>query len=89
MEKLTDENGAIIKRLWTYIKSQRKDYCGVAPLIYNSTVHNDSLAKAKILNKYFTSVFTPDSSTTITPMEGQYIPDIGHFISILMVLLDY
>ena len=30
MEKLTDENGAITKRLWTYIKSQRKDYFGVA-----------------------------------------------------------
>ena len=79
MEKLTDENGAITKRLWTYIKSQRKDYCGVAPLISNGTVHSDSLdslAKAKILNKYFTSVFTPDSSTTITPMEEQLIPDI-------------
>jgi len=29
---LIDEKGSVTKRLWSYIKSQRKDHCGVAPL---------------------------------------------------------
>ena len=76
MGKLFDENGTITKRLWTYIKSQRKDHCGIAPLVFNGTTHCDSSIKAKILNEYFTSVFTPPSPTTFAPMEGQHIPDI-------------
>ena len=62
--------------MWTYIKSQRKDYCGVTPLVSDSTSHCDSLTKAKNLKEYFTSVCTQPSSTTFTPMEGQHIPDI-------------
>ena len=42
-----------------YIKSQRKDHCGVVPLKVDGVVYNNSLDKAEILNKYFTSVFTP------------------------------
>ena len=76
MEKLFNENGSITKRVWTYIKNQRKDHCGVAPLVSNGTSHCDSLTKAKILNEYFTSVFTQPLSTVSTPMEGQHIPDI-------------
>ena len=58
------------------IKSQRKDHCRVATLVFNGTTYCDSSAKAKILNEYFTSVFTPSSPTTFTPMNGQHIPDI-------------
>ena len=54
---LIDEKGSVTKKLWSYIKNQRKDHCGVAPLKVDGVVYNDSLDKAKILNHYFT-VFT-------------------------------
>ena len=54
----------------------QKSNCGVTPLVSNGTSHCDSLTKAKILNEYFTSVFTQPSSTIFPPMEGQHIPDI-------------
>ena len=76
MGKFLDENSSTAKRLWSYIKSQRKDHCGVAPLKFNGDVHNNSLAKAQILNTYFQSVFTPTLSSTPTSMERSYIPDI-------------
>ena len=40
-----------MKCLWTYIKSQRKDYCGVTPLVSDGTSHCDSLTKAKNLKE--------------------------------------
>ena len=73
---LIDEKGSVTKRLWSYIKSQRKDHCGVAPLKVEGTVHHNSLDKAKILNSYFTSVFTPTSTDAPSPMDGPLIPDI-------------
>ena len=73
---LVDKNGAITKKLWTYIKSQRKDHCGIPPLKFNGHVYNDSLGKAKVLNDYFTSVFTPVSSSAPPPMDGPHFPDI-------------
>ena len=78
MEKLFNENDTITKCLRTYIKSQRKDHSGVAPLVFNGTACCDSSAKAKILDEYFMSFFTPASPTTFTPIENQCIPpDIG------------
>ena len=73
---LVDKNGAITKKLWTYIKSQRKGHCGITPLKFNGHVYNDSLGKAKVLNDYFTSVFTPVSSSAPPPMDGPHFPDI-------------
>ena len=43
--------------MWSYIKSKKVDYCGVAPLRYNDTTYTDPKDKATILNNYFTSVF--------------------------------
>ena len=71
-----DKNGAITKKLWTYIKSQRKDHCGITLLKFNGHVYNDSLGKAKVLNDYFTSVFTPVSSSAPPLMDGPHFPDI-------------
>jgi len=63
--KKVNSNDSVSKKLWTYIKSQKKDHCGVAPLKVNDVVINDSLVKTQTLNDYFTSVFTP--VTTETP----------------------
>ena len=66
----------LFKILWSYIKSQRKDHCGVAPLKVDGAVCNNSSDKAEILNNYFTSVFTPISLDTPPPMDEPLIPDI-------------
>ena len=67
ISSLTDKNGAVTKRLWSHIKRQRKDNFCVASLR-----HNDN----KLLNNYFTSVFTPHSleSPPVTP--NSPFPDI-------------
>ena len=46
IDGLVDSNGAVSKRLWNFIKSQKQDYRGVAPLKVDNTVINDSSAKA-------------------------------------------
>ena len=73
---LIDEKGSVTKRLWSYIKSQRKDHCGVAPLKVDGVVYNNSLDKAEILSKYFTSVFTLVSLDTPPAMDEPLISDI-------------
>ena len=73
---LIDSTGSITKRLWTYIKKQRKDNCGVASLKHEGNIHNDSLTKAQLLNKYFTSVFTSSTSATFPPLNEPPLPDI-------------
>ena len=70
---MTNDN----KPFWRYIKAKRKDTIGVAPLLDNGILHNDSQAKATILNKQFESVFTKgDSIEDIPALEGNPFPDI-------------
>ena len=47
-----DDRAPKQKRFWSFIRSQRKDASGVAPL------RSESEKKAEILNQQFTSVFT-------------------------------
>ena len=76
VSSLPNEN-CITKKLWLFIKSQRKDSCGVPPLKYNGTVYTDHHSKAKILNEYFCSVFTTSSSAGPPNLEGSSSPDIA------------
>ena len=58
------------KRFWSYIKSKRRDHSGISPLKDNNgIIHNDSNAKAKILNDQFSS--TPTKTTTQYPIKDQ------------------
>ena len=70
-----DENGAITKNYGHISKVKRRTTCGIPPLEFNGHVYNDSLGKAKALNDYFTSVFTPVSSAP-PPMDDPLLPDI-------------
>ena len=47
-----------VKPLWRYIKGQRNDSVGVSPLKENGEIHSESKAKASILLRQFSSVFT-------------------------------
>ena len=65
IQKLVDpETGNITKKLWSYVKNQKKDYCGVPPLLHNDTLITDSYGKANILNDYFSSVFVQEDLDT-------------------------
>ena len=62
------------KRLWSYIKSQKKDYCGVAPLKQG----NDTLtqAKAEALNNFFSSVFIAEDVSSLPVLDKSLYPDV-------------
>ena len=59
------KGNSICKKFWSFIKSKKKDYCGIAPLKVNETIVNDPQQKAETLN-YFSSVYTQDDSPSIS-----------------------
>jgi len=64
------------KKLFSYIKSLRSDYCGVPTLKVNDTSYSDNLTKANLLNKQFSSVFTTDSHSSSPDLGPDSYPDI-------------
>ena len=79
---LVDSNGTVSKRLWNFIKSQRKDHCGVVPLKV------DDVVKLKyLINNYFTSVFTPVASQVLPEIHEEMKPDQS--LLKLTVFLNY
>ena len=48
-------------KLWSYIKSKKKDSCSIAPLRDNGVLISDAYGKANILNRQYCSVFNPDN----------------------------
>ena len=65
-----------IYEIWKYVRAQRQDNVGVAPLLDNGVLHADSLSKACILNKQFVPVFTREEVTDIPKLHGPNYPDI-------------
>ena len=72
----TTSSPAKSKRLWSYFKSKRKDYCGLGPLQHGPTTYTDSLEKANVLNQYFSSVFTIEDNIQSTILNHIEIPDM-------------
>ena len=58
------------KRLWSYIKSKKKDQAGVGSIHYNDQAYTDDQDKANALNQYFSSVFTVENATQI-PVDNE------------------
>ena len=58
------DKGPMSKKLWSFIKNQRCDYCGVAPLEECGITYSKRQEKANILNRFFASVFTQDDSSS-------------------------
>ena len=65
------------KTFWRYVKSQRQENVGIAPLKRGGTLHSDSTTKAEILSEQFQSVFTPDTEDAIPQLEGTPYPTIS------------
>ena len=75
VSSLAGEN-QVSKRLWTFIKSQRKDYCSVPPIEFEGNTYSDHFDKAEALNNYFCSVFTTGSRDNHPSVEGVPFPCI-------------
>ena len=56
------DNRAASKKFWSYIKSKRKDPCGVSPLKSEGTLISDAKGKASVLNTQYCSVFTKENT---------------------------
>ena len=69
------------KKFWRYVKAQKQDSQGVAPLRTGTTLHTDALSKAKALSKQFSSVFTRDTPETAdTKLSGPSYPEIPDLV---------
>ena len=60
----TDDRKVNTKRLFTYLKSSRKDSEGISPLQSKGRLHSDTITKANILKKQFQSVFSDRNPMT-------------------------
>ena len=56
-----------LKRFWTYVKHQKTDHSGVAPLKVNGKLVSNPRSKAEAPNAKFQSVFTRESDLNIDP----------------------
>ena len=72
------QNGS--KRLWSYIKSRRKDNIGVGTLYCDGLVYTDNQDKANVLNRYFSSVFTIEDTTHLPAITEHNIPVMSPII---------
>ena len=64
-DSLNDNSQKGSKRLWSYIKSRKKDNVGIGSLHCDGVVYTDNLDKANVLNRHFSSVFTTEDSYLI------------------------
>ena len=65
-----------LKKFWSYIKSLKKDSCGVSPLKRDGVLVSESKQKATILNSQYSSVFTKESSNEIPELEDSPHPSL-------------
>ena len=89
---INTEDGPTSKKLWHFIKEQKQDYCGIAPLEDKGTIYNDPQSKADILNNFFGSVFTLEDESPLPEMITDPVPDMApiqmHEKGVLHLLLQ-
>jgi len=64
------------KPFWGYIKCQKMDAGGVAPLKKDGKLYSSSTDKAEILSEQFSLVFTQDHMDAIAHLSGHDYPSI-------------
>ena len=72
-----DGNNNVTKKLWSFVKNRKQDHVGIGPLEYQDTTVTDSLSKANVLTKYFSSVFTNEDTANVPVLEGDPLPEIS------------
>ena len=60
------------KPFWHYVKAQRQDNVGVAPLKCIGVLHSESKNKAQILVEQFYSVFTKTGNKVLSKLSKQF-----------------
>ena len=70
-------NGQITKRLWSFIKSKKKDQCSIPPIHCNDITITDSQGKSNIFNEYFTSIFTQEDLSSVPELNDSPFPEIS------------
>ena len=60
-----DDNNAISKRFWGYLKSTSNSYRIPETMSYNSTTSSDTIVNANLFNQYFYSQFSVESEYDI------------------------
>ena len=87
-----DGNNNVTKKLWSFIKNRKQDRVGIGPLEYQGSTVTDSLSKANVLAKYFSSVFTNEDTTNVPVLEGDPLPEISpihiHVDGVAQLLLN-
>jgi hypothetical protein len=74
-----DSQDSARSNFWNYVKHKRKDSCNIAPMRSEGVLISDSLGKANILNKQYTSVFGPkdrEKTPEGTPSDVPPMPEI-------------
>lgn len=65
------------KRFWSFVKSKRQDSVGIHSIEHNNVTLSNSLVKANILNNFFSSIFTQESTLHIPKLHpSQHTPAI-------------
>jgi hypothetical protein len=73
-----EESPATDKRFWRYVKHQKQEAQGVAPLKKDGKLVDDPTEKANILNTQFQSVFSPRNPLSReAPSESPQMPPIN------------
>ena len=73
---LAGQGRSVSKKLWSFIKSQRNDHCGVATLQDDGIVFSDPQGKADLINEAFTTVFTSEDTSTVPVLDGTPYPEM-------------
>ena len=76
--KLANRNyvSSLAGEAWTFIKSQRNDYCSVPPIEFEGNTYSEHFDKAEALNNYSCSVFTIGSRDNHPSLEDASFPSI-------------
>ncbi|CAC5406833.1 unnamed protein product [Mytilus coruscus] len=65
------------KKFWQYVRSKKRDSCGIAILSSNGKIMEDSKSRAERLNDQFVSVFTNENTSSQQDLKGNPSPTIG------------
>ncbi|XP_072039397.1 uncharacterized protein [Amphiura filiformis] len=76
---ICDDSSGNSKKLWSFIKSNRCENSGVAPLMKDGLLQSDSVVKANMLNDQFVSVFTDEDTTNLPSLGPTIHPEVPQF----------
>jgi hypothetical protein len=69
-----DQKQTTSKKFYTYLKHNKTDRSGIAPLRDQGRLHTDPIDKANILNQQFQSVFTKENPLPLSALSKDKLP---------------